>query len=50
MFVQLSKNERELFIYNIKNVKKNEMELLEKVKISDITHVVIGKNCKHSNL
>ncbi|XP_018580043.1 engulfment and cell motility protein 1 isoform X2 [Anoplophora glabripennis] len=50
MFVQLSKNERELHIYDIKSVKTNEMDLLEKIKICDITHVVIGKNCKHSNL
>ncbi|KAJ8920454.1 hypothetical protein NQ315_005322 [Exocentrus adspersus] len=50
MFVQLSKNERELFIYDVKNIKTNTMEFQEKLKISDITHIVIGKNCKHSNL
>ncbi|KAJ8935946.1 hypothetical protein NQ314_012568 [Rhamnusium bicolor] len=50
IFVQLSKNERELYIYDITNVKTNEMSLEQKIVISDITHIVIGKNCKHSNL
>ncbi|XP_072384883.1 engulfment and cell motility protein 2-like [Diabrotica undecimpunctata] len=47
MFVKLSKNERELLIYDVPK-DPNEMELKESINIANITHIAIGKNCKHS--
>ncbi|CAG9768633.1 unnamed protein product [Ceutorhynchus assimilis] len=43
IFVKLSKNLKELLVYDNNSFK-------EKHIIEDITHVVIGKNCQHSNL
>ncbi|XP_060526896.1 engulfment and cell motility protein 2-like isoform X2 [Cylas formicarius] len=50
IFVQLCRNEKELAVYNMSDVKTNKMDFQEKHKIEDITHVVVGKNCKHANL
>ncbi|KAJ8971526.1 hypothetical protein NQ317_016796 [Molorchus minor] len=50
IFAQLTKNEREFLIYDVVNNKTNDMTLQQKIMISDITHVVIGKNCKHAHL
>lgn len=49
-FVQLSRNERELYIYNIENEKTDKKVLVDTIIIADITHVAIGRNCKHANI
>lgn len=50
MFVQLNKNERELQIYEVTDIKSKNKKLKEIINIADITHVAIGLNCKHANL
>ncbi|VEN45661.1 unnamed protein product [Callosobruchus maculatus] len=51
IFVQLSRNEKELFIFDIKNSKYTEqMSLQDKISIGDITHIATGLNCKHVRL
>ncbi|CAG9861268.1 unnamed protein product [Phyllotreta striolata] len=51
IFVQLSKNERELYISNIiTNGKTKTTILMDTIKTADITHISTGINCKHANL
>ncbi|XP_076258220.1 engulfment and cell motility protein 1-like [Rhynchophorus ferrugineus] len=45
--VQLSKNEQDLVVTE---GDPSEANKAKPIKISDITHLVIGKNCQHSNL
>ncbi|KAG5885732.1 hypothetical protein JTB14_000654 [Gonioctena quinquepunctata] len=50
MFVQLSKNERELLLSDVADDKTKPGNNTDRVKIADITHIATGLNCKHSNL
>ncbi|XP_074033990.1 engulfment and cell motility protein 2 [Leptinotarsa decemlineata] len=50
MFVELSKNEKELLLYHVIDEKTQSKELREKVKLAEITHVATGLNCKHIHL
>lgn len=51
IFVQLSKNMKDLLVYEMENVKKPAVYDSPKTfPVDDITHVVIGNNCQHSHL
>lgn len=44
--LQLSKNQKEFTLLDEQNKKRPQ----ENYSIEDVTHIVIGKNCQHSNL
>lgn len=47
IFVKLGKNFKELQVYDVVDAN---YQLNHTINIEDITHVVLGKNCQHSNL
>nr|CAI5827494.1 unnamed protein product [Callosobruchus analis] len=51
IYVQLSRNEKDLLIYDINSSKyKEQRSLQDKISIGDITHIATGLNCKHVRL
>lgn len=50
IFVQLHKNERALSLYEYDIKAEKKKGLLREILIKDITHLAMGKNCRHKDL